>query len=129
MWIDGDDRAQAVALSNRGQTDSGFSLVAANLEDDALRGGARRHEGEKAGLTLGQKPRSRPDASPGFIDRRREVSRQTADGRWLSQQYCSNAAVKSVAMSRALRPSMLRRSSMNTRRASLNSAICGDDGA
>ena len=78
--IDGDDRSEAVALCNRGQPDGGFPLVAADLEDHALGGSAGGNEREKAGLTLGKKSRCRPNASPGFIDRRSQVGRQTADG-------------------------------------------------
>jgi hypothetical protein len=122
VWIDGDDRSQAVALCNRGQTDRGFSLEAANLENDALRRGARRDERQESRFALREKARRGADTRPRLVDGAGEV------GRW-AQQCCSNAAVRSAAMSRALRPSMLRRSSMNTRRPSLNSAICGDDGA
>src|SRR5204863_6110681 len=119
--IDAYDGAEAIVLRNRGQPDGGFSLEAANLEDDALRGGARRHERQEAGLALRQKPRSGAYAGPGLLNGRSQIGRR-------SQQYCSNAAVRSAAMSRAFRPSILRRSSMNTIRPSLNRAICGDDG-
>src|SRR3989442_13694591 len=44
------------------------------------------------------------------------------------QQYRSNAAVRSAAMSGAGRPSMFFRSSMKTSFPLLNSAICGEEG-
>src|SRR4029077_7095125 len=104
--------------------DGRFPFKAADFEDDALRGSAGRDEREEARFALGEHAGRGAHTGPRLIDRGGEV-------RWKGrlQQYCSNAAVRSAAMSLALRPSMLRRSSMNTSRPSLNSAICGDDGA
>ena len=126
--IDGDDRPRAVALGARGQSDGRFSFVATDFQNGPLRRPARGDEGEEPGFALGEEPRGSQDASPRLIDRGAKIGRngrRMADG---CQQNLSNAAVRSAAMSRAFRPSMLRRSSMNTSRPSLNKAICGDDG-
>lgn len=120
--IHGDYRTKIEALCDRSQTNGGLSFEAANFEDDTLRGGARRHKRQESGFALREKPRSGPYSCPGLLNGRSKI-------RGRSQQYCSKAAVRSAAMSRALRPSILRRSSMNTSRPSLNSAICGEDGA
>src|SRR2546425_4281355 len=120
--IDGDHRAEAVPHRDGRQPDGRLPFKTADFEDDALGWSGCRDEGEKAGLALGEKPGRGAHARPRLVDRRDQIGRS-------AQQYCSKAEVRSAAMSRALRPSMLRRSSMNTSCPSLNSAICGEDGA
>src|SRR5258708_9149988 len=118
--IDAYDGTEAIVLRDGGQPNGGLSLVAPDLDDRAPSGGARRHERQESRFALGQKPWSGPYSCPGLLNGCSKIRRR-------SQQYCSNAAVRSAAMSRAFRPSMLRRSSMNTIRPSLNRPICGHD--
>lgn len=122
VWVDRDDGAETVTLRDRCQPNRRLSLVAADFQNRPVRGRAGGYESEKPPLALGQESGGGSNQPPRLVDRSGKISRDR------SQQNLSNAAVRSAAMSRAFRPSMLRRSSMNTSRASLNSAICGDDG-
>src|SRR5437879_13829463 len=103
MRIDAYDGTEAVALRDGGQANCGLSLVAPNLEDRPPGGSARRHERQESRFALRQEPWSGPYTCPGLHDRFSKIRRLTADGCWRSQQYCSNAAGRSAAVSRAFR--------------------------
>ena len=77
--IHGDHRTKIEALCDRSQTNGGLSFEAANLEDDALRGGARRHKRQESGFALRQKPRSGPYSCPGLLNGCSKIRRRTAD--------------------------------------------------